>query len=81
MRDVMLAQDCFTQLTNRFRRRNAEKQPTRNIGGKKRVRWEDVDSDYLFGNAQSGKWYFLLLVLVLPDGRHVTISIYRGTSK
>ena len=35
---------------NRFSRRNAPKQPTRNTVGKKRVRQEDMDFDYLFGN-------------------------------
>src|SRR6516225_6812003 len=35
---------------SRFRTRSAPKQPTRNIVAKKRVRQEDVDSDYLFGN-------------------------------
>ena len=38
---------------SRFHWRNALKQPTRNIGGKKRVRQEDVDSDYLFGGSRS----------------------------
>jgi hypothetical protein len=35
---------------SRFHWRNAQKQPTENTVAKKRVRWEDVDSDYLFGN-------------------------------
>ena len=33
-----------------FRWRNVQKQPTRNTAGEKRVRQEDVDSDYLFGS-------------------------------
>ena len=50
------------------------------------MRWEDVDSDYLFGNAQSGKWHFLLLVLVFAqrasrENKHLTEellnSVYR----
>ncbi len=55
---------------------NAPKQPTRNIGGKKRVRQADVDSDCLFGNARSGNCVVLLLVLVLFNGRHVAIIVY-----
>jgi hypothetical protein len=35
---------------SRFRWRNAQKQPTQNIAGKKRARQEEVDSDYLFAN-------------------------------
>jgi hypothetical protein len=35
---------------NRFSRRNAPKQPTRNTVGKKRVRQEDMDFDYLSAN-------------------------------
>jgi hypothetical protein len=35
---------------NRFRYRNAPKEPTQNTVGKKRARQKDVDSDYLFGN-------------------------------
>src|SRR4029077_17742602 len=37
---------------SRFRWRNARKQPTQNIADKKPARQEDVDSDYLFDNAQ-----------------------------
>jgi hypothetical protein len=37
------------------------------------VRQADMDSGYLFGNARSGNCVFLLLVLVLFNGRHVTI--------
>ncbi len=35
---------------SRFRWRNAPKEPTQHIAGKKRVRQEDVNSDYLFGD-------------------------------
>src|SRR5271165_601096 len=35
---------------NRFSRRNAPKQPTRHTVGKKRVRPEDTDFDFLFGD-------------------------------
>src|SRR6516162_299019 len=48
---------------NRFRYRNAPKQPTRNIVDKKRAGQEDLDSDYLFANSSS----FLPKVrLILP---------------
>src|SRR3974390_3048414 len=33
-----------------FRCRNGQRQPTQNIGGKKRVLQEDVESDYLSAN-------------------------------
>ena len=35
---------------SRFRYRNAQKRPTRNIAGKKRVGLEVLDFDYLFAN-------------------------------
>jgi hypothetical protein len=35
---------------NRFRYRNVQRQPTQNTVGKKQAGWEDVDSDYRFGN-------------------------------
>src|SRR4029077_10799512 len=35
---------------SRFRYRNALKEPTQNIAGKKRAGQQDVDSDYLFAN-------------------------------
>ena len=35
---------------SRFPGRSAQKRPTQNIAGKKRVRQEEVDSDYLFAN-------------------------------
>jgi hypothetical protein len=37
---------------SRFRWRNALKLPTQNIAAKKRVHWETMESDYLFGNAE-----------------------------
>src|SRR5262249_39128922 len=61
---------------SRFRWRDAPRQRTPNTVAKKRADQEDVDFDYLFGNAQSGNCVFLLLVLVLLNGRHVTISVY-----
>jgi hypothetical protein len=59
---------------SRFHWRNALKLPTQNIAAKKWVQWENMESDYLFGNAQSRKCVFLLLVLILLNGRQVTIS-------
>ena len=38
---------------SRFPGRSAQKRPTRNIAGEKRVREEEVDSDYLFANHES----------------------------
>src|SRR5271165_1617025 len=35
---------------SRFRCRNAQEQPTKNTAARKRVRQEDADSAYLFGN-------------------------------
>ena len=43
---------------SRRRQRNTQKQSMRHIGDKKRVRQEDVDSAYLFGNAQSANCAF-----------------------
>ena len=53
---------------NRFRYRNAQKQPTQNTVAKKRAGQEDVDSDHLFANSLE-RHAFRYNPCLLPAGR------------